>query len=133
MRNYFGLLFLLFLCPGCESSEEVPPEDLLSKEKFTAVMIDVQLVEGMKVHRLGPKREKSPDIELLYAKIFEKHEIEKRRFLETYDYYKQRPDQMELIYEQVLDSLSKLDVEVKKEYSEELRKERKLLPDSLEE
>jgi hypothetical protein len=80
-------------------------------------MVDVQLVEGMKVHKLGPMREKSPDMEAMYANIFEGHGIGQEEFEATYDYYKARPDEMELIYEQVLDSLSKLDVQVKKIYN----------------
>lgn len=120
----FGFVLLVFFFIGCEQREETPPPDILSKDEFTAVMIDVQLIEGMKVHRLGPKRDRTPDMEVLYNGVFQKHGIEKEAFIDTYDYYKERPDQMELIYEQVLDSLSKLDVEVKKEYGREVRSAR---------
>ena len=120
---FFVLTALIF---GCSEPSEGPPEDVLTKEVFTQVMIDVQLIEGMKIHRLGPKREKNPDMELLYGVVLEEHEIDKEVFLKTYNYYKSRPEEMEIIYEQVLDSLSKLDAEVKKDYgksrSVELRK-----------
>jgi hypothetical protein len=53
----------------------------------------------------------------MYANIFAGHGIDQEEFEATYDYYKARPDEMELIYEQVLDSLSKLDVQVKKIYN----------------
>ncbi|MCZ4407957.1 DUF4296 domain-containing protein [Cryomorphaceae bacterium 1068] len=112
------ILVIILIFTGCGEPEvEVVPEGLLDKDKFTEVMVDVQLVEGMKVHKLGPKRERSPDMEAMYGNIFAKHEIEQKDFDATYDYYKSRPDEMELIYEQVLDSLSKLDVEVKKIYN----------------
>lgn len=112
------VLAIILIFTGCGEPEvEVAPDGLLDKDKFTEVMVDVQLVEGMKVHKLGPKREKSPDMEAMYGNIFAKHEIKQEDFDATYDYYKARPDEMELIYEQVLDSLSKLDVEVKKIYN----------------
>ncbi|HKK38908.1 MAG TPA: DUF4296 domain-containing protein [Cryomorphaceae bacterium] len=109
--------FVLFLSGCSEPAPEVAPEGILDKDKFTEMMVDVQLVEGMKIHKLGPKREKSPDMEAMYANIFSKYGVDQEDFDATYDYYKARPEEMELIYEQVLDSLSKLDVEVKKIYN----------------
>jgi hypothetical protein len=113
--QFLAILLLLASCD--EPVVEIAPEGLLDKAVFTTVMVDVQLVEGMKVHKLGPMREKSPDMEAMYANIFEGHGINQEEFEATYDYYKARPDEMELIYEQVLDSLSKLDVQVKKIYN----------------
>lgn len=118
-RYFFIFSAGLFFLSGCGEKAEAPAEDILSKEVFTRVMIDVQLVEGMKIHRLGPKRDENPDMEILYAHVLAQHEITKEEFLKTYDYYKARPAEMELIYEEVLDSLSKLDVEVKKDYGQE--------------
>jgi hypothetical protein len=113
--QFLAILLLLASCD--EPVVEISPEGLLDKAVFTTVMVDVQLVEGMKVHKLGPMREKSPDMEAMYANIFAGHGIDQEEFEATYDYYKARPDEMELIYEQVLDSLSKLDVQVKKIYN----------------
>ncbi|MFT6998252.1 MAG: hypothetical protein ACJAQ4_002013 [Cryomorphaceae bacterium] len=113
--QFLAILLLLASCD--EPVVEIAPEGLLDKDVFTTVMVDVQLVEGMKVHKLGPMREKSPDMEAMYANIFAGHGIDQEEFEATYDYYKARPDEMELIYEQVLDSLSKLDVQVKKIYN----------------
>jgi hypothetical protein len=117
LRSTVFLALILFTAGCGEPEVEVAPDGLLDKDKFTEVMVDVQLVEGMKVHKLGPKREKSPDMEAMYANIFAKYGIDQEDFDATYDYYKARPEEMELIYEQVLDSLSKLDVEVKKIYN----------------
>ncbi len=114
IRSVSFLALILAIASCGEPEVEVAPDGLLDKDKFTEVMVDVQLVEGMKVHKLGPKREKSPDMEAMYANIFAKYDITQEGFDATYDYYKARPEEMELIYEQVLDSLSKLDVEVKK-------------------
>jgi len=127
------LLGLVVFTVGCEEAEEQAPEDILSQDEFTAIMIDVQLIEGMKVHRLGPKRNRSPDMEVLYGNVFLKHGIDESDFEKTYDYYKKRPAEMEVIYEQVLDSLSKLDVQVKKEYGKERRRNRDSLTTKFEE
>jgi len=116
--RFFAILAFVVLLTHCAEPEvEVAPKYLLDRDKFTEMMVDVQLVEGMKVHKLGPKREKSPDMEAMYANIFAKYDVDQEDFNATYNYYKARPEEMELIYEQVLDSLSKLDVEVKKIYN----------------
>jgi len=118
LHRLIGFSTLILFTASCGEPEiDVVPDGLLDKDKFTEVMVDVQLVEGMKVHKLGPKREKSPDMEAMYANIFAKYNIDQEDFDATYEYYKARPEKMELIYEQVLDSLSKLDVEVKKIYN----------------
>lgn len=115
---FLFFLSLALAMGGCgEPAPETVPEDLLDRELFTRMMVDVQLVEGMKIHKLGPKRERNPDMEAMYGGIFEKHGVSQADFESTYNYYKGRPAEMELIYEQVLDSLSKLDVKVKKAYN----------------
>ncbi|MEM9050870.1 MAG: DUF4296 domain-containing protein [Bacteroidota bacterium] len=117
MRSGFLALTLFFLLACNESVPEVLPSDIIGEEHFTKIMVDVQLIEGMKIHKLGPQRAKSPDMEAMYSQIFNRHDITQEDFHKTYDYYKSKPNQMELIYEAVLDSLSKLDVEVKKIYN----------------
>lgn len=104
---------------SCSSQkEDERPENVLEPEKFTAVMIDVQITEGMRAQGVDII---TPDkgVKGAYNQIFEKHNITKERFEESYDYYLNRPDKMEKIYEQVLDSLSKLDAEVKQKFSNE--------------
>ena len=114
----FVLMGTVFYFISCSAPvPENPPSDLINKEEFTNIMVDVQLIEGMKIHKLGPKRSKSPDMEQMYSHIFQAHSISQNEFQKTYDHYKSRPDEMEGIYEAVLDSLSKLDVEVKKIYN----------------
>jgi hypothetical protein len=112
----YALILLVAVACGNESSEE---ENLpsMSADKFTEVMIDVQLAEGMKTQKLTYTRANENDMNRLYDHIFAKHEVSKEDFMEAFRYYRSRPGKMEIIYEQVLDSLSKLDVEVKQEYS----------------
>lgn len=118
-----GLIFIaLAVMVSCKSKPE-PVELPLSTEKFTMVMIDVQLAEGMKTQKIISTRTNADELVNLYKHIFEKHGVKGEDFMETYAYYSSHPGEMELIYEQVLDSLSKLDVEVKKAYADEVQAE----------
>jgi len=118
MRFQFFLL-ITFLMLSCSSQEEeIRPENVLEPEDFAVVMIDVQITEGMRaqgVDIITPAQ----GVDGPYDKIFKKHSISQDVFERSYDYYLERPDRMEKIYEQVLDSLSKLDAEVKQKFSAE--------------
>lgn len=109
------VLLLIASCGSDSGEEENLPK--LSADKFTEVMIDVQIAEGMKTQKLTYTMDQPNEMNNLYVHIFEKHEISEVDFMEAFRYYRSRPGKMELIYEQVLDSLSKLDVEVKQKYS----------------
>lgn len=113
------ILLILVLITSCTSPEEEGiPENVLPPEKFTSVMIDVQITEGMRaqgVDIITP----GDGVEGAYEEIFSKHQINKEAFDESYNYYLDHPDQMEKIYEQVLDSLSKLDAQIKQKFSAE--------------
>jgi len=118
MRNLFILAFLLLLLSCSSEEKNVLPENVLAPEKFTSVMIDVQIAEGMRaqgVEILTPDK----GVNGAYDKIFKKHQITEQTFELSYNYYLEHPDKMEMIYEQVLDSLSKLDAEVKQRFSAE--------------
>lgn len=112
---YTLVLLFVFACGDASTEEENLPN--MSADKFTEVMIDVQLAEGMKTQKLAYTKANSNDMNILYDYIFVKHDVSQEDFMEAFRYYRSRPGKMELIYEQVLDSLSKLDVEVKQKYS----------------
>ncbi len=80
-------------------------------------MLDVQIAEGIKTqyaHSLNKDGSLSRE---LYDEIFERHEIKEEDFRKTYGFYQSRPELMEGVFEQVLDSLSKLEAQIKKDYS----------------
>lgn len=120
------ILVLLFtaLLVGCGNSKEVEiPDDLIPTETFVGIMIDVQLTEGMNSQR-NYGRTNSPSTRSAhdpYSEIFEKHGVNAEEFKRTYDFYSHNPGKMEVIYEHVLDSLNKLDVEIKQKFTREER------------
>ncbi len=118
---FIYLLILIFAASCASDPSEV--NLALSTDKFTAVMIDVQLAEGMKTQKIFVTKDNSEAVNLLYKHIFEKHGVTSEEFMESFEYYRSRPGEMELVYEQVLDSLSKLDIEVKQAYSSEVQAE----------
>ena len=121
IKNIFFLISVVFLM-GCVSNEVKIPDDIIDADSFTAIMIDVQLKEGMTSHT-GTVRRNEAKAQGFdpYASIFESHGVKAEKFKRTYDFYSLHPDLMEGIYEQVLDSLSKLEAEVKQKFTKDER------------
>lgn len=121
MKKLVILSFLGLFLVKCVENETPPPPNILDQNTFTAVMIDVQLAEGKDTQKSYVARDKKGKVVDLYPAIFEKHNVDPEVFLATYDYYTSHPGKMEKVYEQVLDSLSKLDAVIKKESSKKQR------------
>ncbi|NEN24941.1 DUF4296 domain-containing protein [Cryomorpha ignava] len=123
IKNIFFLFFAVLLV-SCGGDKEVEiPEGLIDSNTFTAIMIDVQLTEGMNTQKNYVRNNSSNDQAGAdpYTPIFKKHGVNAEEFRRTYDFYSRNPRKMEMIYEQVLDSLNKLDVEIKQKYTQDER------------
>ncbi len=114
----FVVIIALVVSCAPKQPDDTPPPDLIDQNKFALIMVDVQLIEGMRVHKLGPKRENSVDMVPLYEDVFQKHGITEEEFRRTFEYYTNHPDKMKEIYEQVVDSLTTMEVKVKREFQE---------------
>src|SRR5690554_3601860 len=113
IKHILYLISIVFLT-NCVSKKVQIPDDIIDANTFTAIMIDVQIKEGMASH-VGVLRGQEAEVKGYdpYASIFQKYDVKTEEFKRTYDFYSQHPALMERIYEQVLDSLSKLEAEVK--------------------
>ena len=77
------------------------------------ILKDIQLAEAhAKLLKINPDSLKSL-IESHYLLIFKTHQIKKDAFLESYSYYLDHPDELNIIYESVLEELLKLEVDPK--------------------
>jgi hypothetical protein len=109
MKKYLLLIFLLPLLFSCSDPDViVVPDSVLPKEKMADVMVDIHLLEAtLNIHAGGN------DKDLVPAKIniYEKHQISKTQFEESYKFYTENPELLAEIYQKVLDNLSKLQAE----------------------
>ena len=101
----FLLVLILHSTWACRQKEE-KPKDLWSEEKFTTVLTEVQLAEGMV--RLGFHRKQDSVIpkDSIYAAVFRKMEVSEEEFDRNFNYYLDHPEDLEKIYENVITNLS---------------------------
>lgn len=96
---------------SCRQNTRYPP---LNDDTFTAVMVDIHLLEA----QLENLRQASNTVICHmagkeYEAIYEKHGINKELFRKTFDYYLQRPKEMDKVYEKIVEALSEREAKLK--------------------
>lgn len=102
------ILFLLFtaLILSCAEKKKEMPAEVLPKDKFISVMVDMYLLESKFSHANlidKPTYEKGVQE---YETLFKKHGTNKKQVESSIDYYTHQPDQMREIQATILDSLN---------------------------
>lgn len=101
---------LLSSCGGKTAEEQ--PDNLIQKEIFTEMIREFQLIEA---HLNQVRVDQSvirDSANNYFQEIFEKHGTSHEDFNRTMNYYASQPEELQGIYEIVLESLSEMEVEL---------------------
>jgi hypothetical protein len=112
MKKIF-LIFLLFtILISCTSEEKSIsiPETTLSKEKMVSVMLDIHISEA--TMNMTPINRNASDRPVPGIDVLQKNNISKEQFDESFIFYTKHPVLLNEIYDEVMDSLSKMQAEV---------------------
>ena len=116
MRQFIlrGAICVLILCCSCADSDR-NNKDILTREEMVKTMTEIYLAE-QKINRLGLPRD-SAEREFNHFKqvVFEKIDVSDSVFKRSFDYYMDRPKEMEIIFTALVDSLSLMEQRI--EYS----------------
>lgn len=110
--GFFLLLPLLFSCYHENQVERIVPEKLLSEAEMVSILTDIQIAEGAFIYRKTLSIEQEGFRESAYKQIFTTYGITAEILNENINYYNDDPEQMELIYEQILAKLSRMEGEL---------------------
>src|SRR5687768_1924683 len=87
------------------SCGERRPEGALSREEMVQVMEELYIAEE-KINYLALSRDSAKKVlEVMGAKVFERAATTDSSFKRSFDYYMERPRQMEVIYSALVDTL----------------------------
>lgn len=124
MKSIYQLYFLvllltsLFLMPACSNEAPINTADFdytapIEREKMIDIMIDIHLAEAL-ANNTKLKREgvELKSIGQYYEDIFKVHQIDQEKFTMAFEYYTQRPNEFDLMYEELIDKMSKMQAEV---------------------
>lgn len=112
MKKYIVILVACLTFGACEE-EEKTPDYIISEEKFVEVLTDIQKAES--IVRLGYTRSADSSYvnDSVYAAVFRKQGVSRADFDSSMNHYLNNLDQMEGIYDQVLENISKESAELK--------------------
>lgn len=99
-----SFLILLVLSTACVKPEE-HPADLIPKDSMAQILVNIHISEAKVA-----TRPMHPDSTYLFYEVYKKdvykkYKISPERFQKSFDYYLRNLDQMDQIYETVVDSL----------------------------
>ena len=101
-RSIFILLTALAWMTSCG---EKRPEGILSKQQMVQIMEEIYIAEE-KVNHLALPRDSAKGVAAsMTAKVFEEAAVNDTIFRQSFDYYMERPQEMELIYTALVDTL----------------------------
>jgi hypothetical protein len=108
----FKIFLLSWILVGCSKSNEVP-EDIVAKDKLVPLMLDIYLAE-VKLSNLKIVRDTAVSIfETYEGYLFEKHNIDREQYMKSMTYYYDHTEELELIYEALLDTLTVRETKLK--------------------
>jgi|688.fasta_scaffold459982_2 hypothetical protein len=105
------ILFLvvsLIACGRKEAAQEIP-DDILPMEKFSEIMTDVHLLEAVNNQKMIREDDQKVMTAEYYEQVFEKYQISREEFEKSYTFWVSRPEDMMLIYDQVINNLNKME------------------------
>lgn len=101
------LLIVLSILLSCGNKENGVDRDVdvLSKKEMIAVLIDMSVLEAhISINFLQPEVYSETMLKSAEV-IFDKHKIDEETYLNSLNYYANRPDELNDIYTELIDSL----------------------------
>lgn len=107
------LLGLTLWLTGCGSGDETVKKPPVDDKTITDMLVDMHLLEAR-----ADELKARPDsiaflMEAEYDKLYKEYGVSEEDFQQTFEFYQQRPEQMDELYQGVIDKLVKKEVEIK--------------------
>jgi|GEM_PF-4477649 len=81
----------------------------MNKQELYSILVDLHMVEADKNDTFFNRDSVTTEFLENYSPVFTKHNASVNQFSETYSfYYKQRPEELSEIYQQIIDSLDRV-------------------------
>ena len=103
---YIALFAASAFVAGCSTSDDAP-EDLLPRDTFVQVLVDVQMIEAIYNQNMIRNDNPRQRIARFYSETFEKHGVTREQFTATYAWYYRHPYEMMDVFDEVVLELSK--------------------------
>jgi hypothetical protein len=116
MKKLIGILIFVATLSGlssCYKTSIEKPDNLISKDKFVKMMVDVYLIQGLNVEAIKLDSLKKITQTDLYFSVLKKYEIPDTVFIRSLIYYSSYPKEYEKIHTQIMNILSESEQQFK--------------------
>lgn len=116
MKQKVGVVLFLFFTlglSGCFNASIPKPEELIPRDKFIEMMVDVYLIQGMQNSPMEAKELKNVTQTDLYHSVLKKYSVADTVFVRSLIYYSSYPKDYEKMHVQILDILNESQLQVK--------------------
>lgn len=104
MRKLIYIIAILTIV-SCSGKKE-RPKGIIPQEKMALILSDIYMAEYV-VTNIGLKQDSSKEVFRHYElKIYDEHDTNDSIYKESFKYYLEHPDQLETIFDIVIDTLS---------------------------
>jgi hypothetical protein len=109
----FAILGFAAFCMACQPAQisDTPPDNLIRKDKFQAVLVDVFLADAHVQEMPLSQDSQKMELNKAYAQIFDHHKVTKKTYMETLAWYNMHPGEFFQVMEPVKDTLSALEAQ----------------------
>ena len=120
MKSYFSILIVcIAVLVGCKEPVQTQPDYLIEEETMVAVMVDMHLVETANNLKLLTPDTTGQQYSEVFERIYATHDVSKMAFDSSLFYYSTQTEQMNVIYDKILERLYELESEVSSKHSDQ--------------
>jgi hypothetical protein len=109
MRFLPIIIALVLVSCSTGKPKESKPQGIIESKDMTELLVDLQQIEGANNLKLFQGDTGQINYALLYETIFEKHGTSKAEFDSSMAWYTIHPEEMEVIYDSVIEELMKVE------------------------
>lgn len=125
MKQKIALIYAV-VCLVIACQKETRPAGVLSPEEFSKVLVEVYMAEA-RMNSTALQRDSALKLFAAYeAKMLQQFQIPDSILRKTQQYYVDHPEQLEKIYDSVIDTLSLREKKLRTKPADTLRKEKRI-------
>lgn len=116
MKQFIGILLFAAILSGlssCYSTSIEKPDQLIKKEKFVKMMVDMYLVQGKDMNFNGADSLKKITQTDLYFSVLKKYDVPDTVFVRSLLYYSSSPKEYEKLHVQIVNILNESEQQFK--------------------
>lgn len=104
----YALIALVITTIGCGNKNILKPDPFFDRNKMAAILTDIQIAEAG-INQIGlPADSLNKSMLWHYDFVFKKHNVTEKQFVENYDFYLQEPADLDSVYIDVVNNITKL-------------------------